>query len=70
MCLRLHELHVVLQTRQHAANLVHARRMDVGVNDARCFSTVREDLPPRIDDERVAKGLPAVLVAAISPSRS
>src|SRR4051812_46735822 len=35
---------------------MHARRIDVGVYDARRFTAVGEHLAPRIDDQRMAVG--------------
>ena len=60
--LRRRERSVVLERRDHAAHFGNSRHLDAGADDTDAFSGIGEHFAPRIDDQRMAIGLTAVLM--------
>ena len=58
------ETAAVLQRRYFSARFGHLRGIDLGDDEARFGIGFGQDAAPRIDDQRMAEGLAAVLVLA------
>src|SRR5947207_95449 len=58
------EFAAMLQRRQLSSHLGDPLRLQLGRDDALAFGPHRDDVAPRIGDQRVAPGAPAVLVPA------